>query len=260
MPLVIGVDSSTTSCTVQVRDADSGTLVASGHAPHPPTAPPRSEQDPHAWEAAFSLASAIAGVPNIEPAAISFAAQQHGAVIVDNHGEVVRPAKLWNDTESAPDAHELISALPGGTAAWAAACGSVPLASYTITKLRWLRRCEIESFRRMPSVLLPHDWLTFRLTGAMTTDRGDASGTGYWSPAEDRYRTDLLQLVDDEVDWDTMLPTVLGPAAAAGTWADTGSVVGPGTGDNMASALGLGLRPGDLALSVRKSGAARTVF
>jgi xylulokinase len=201
----------------------------------------------------------MAGVKDIHPAAISFAAQQHGAVIVDDHGDIVRPAKLWNDTESAPDAQQLLDELPGGAGAWTAACGSVPLASYTITKLRWLRRCESKSFRRMSSVLLPHDWLTFRLTGEMTTDRGDASGTGYWSPAEDRYRTDLLRLVDDRMDWDTMLPTVLGPVSAAGKWADTGSIVGPGTGDNMASALGLGLRPGDLSLSFGTSGAACTV-
>jgi xylulokinase len=247
------------SCKVEVRDADSGALVASGRAPHPLTAPPRSEQDPHAWEVAFSLASAMAGVQDLRPAAISFAAQQHGAVIVDDHGDVVRPAKLWNDTESASDAQELLDELPGGAGAWAEACGSVPLASFTITKLRWLRRCEPESFRRMSSVLLPHDWLTFRLTGEMTTDRGDASGTGYWSPAEGRYRSDLLRLVDDQVDWDTMLPPVLGPDAVAGEWAHTGSIVGPGTGDNMASALGLGLRPGDLSLSFGTSGVACTV-
>ncbi len=174
MPLVVGVDSSTTSCKVQVRDADSGTLVASGRAPHPQTTPPRSEQDPHAWEVAVSRASAMAGVQDSHPAAISFAAQQHGAVILDSHGDVVRPAKLWNDTESASDAEKLLDELPGGAGAWAEACGSVPLASFTITKLRWLRRCEPESFRRMSSVLLPHDWLTFRLTGEMTTDRGDA--------------------------------------------------------------------------------------
>ena len=195
----------------------------------------------------------------LQPVAISFAAQQHGAVIVDDGGDVVRPAKLWNDTESALDAHELVDALPGGAGAWATACGSVPLASFTITKLRWLRRREPESFRRMSSVLLPHDWLTFRLTGGMTTDRGDASGTGYWSPAENRYRSDLLRLVDDQVAWEAMLPTVLGPRAPAGEWAGQGSIVGPGTGDNMAGALGLGLRPGDLSLSLGTSGVACTV-
>jgi xylulokinase len=201
----------------------------------------------------------MAGMHDIRPAAISFAAQQHGAVIVDGHGDIVRPAKLWNDTESASDAQDLLDELPGGAGAWAQACGSVPLASFTISKLRWLRRCEPESFRRMGSVLLPHDWLTFRLTGEMTTDRGDASGTGYWSPAEGRYRSDLLSLVDDNVDWESMLPVVLGPRASAGKWESTGSTVGPGTGDNMASALGLGLGPGDLSLSFGTSGVACTV-
>ena len=169
------------------------------------------------------------------------------------------PPNCGIDTESAPDASELLRELPGGGRAWAEACGSVPLASFTITKLRWLRRCEPESFRRMAAVLLPHDWLTFRLTGEMTTDRGDASGTGYWSPAEGRYRSDLLGLVDDRVDWDTMVPTVLDPDAIAGTRSGTGSIVAPGTGDNMASALALGLRPGDLSLSFGTSGVACTV-
>jgi xylulokinase len=119
---------------------------------------------------------------------------------------VLRPAKLWNDVESAADADALVAALRDGPAGWAAACGSVPVASFTITKLAWLRRCEPEVFRRVESVLLPHDWLTARLTGAVTTDRGDASGTGWWSPGEERYRPDLLALVDDNVSWDRMLP------------------------------------------------------
>ncbi len=260
MPLVVGVDSSTSACKVQVRDADSGTLVASGHAPHPATAPPRSEQDPADWAMAFATACAMAGVPDRHrPVAIAFAAQQHGAVVLDAHGNVVRPAKLWNDTESAPDAEELLGELPGGAGAWATACGSVPVPSFTITKLRWLRRCEPDAFRRLDAVLLPHDWLTWRLTGRRTTDRGDASGTGYWSPAEGRYRSDLLAMVDDAVDWNGALPTVLGPREVAGEWAGSGVIVGPGTGDNMASALALGLQPGDLSLSLGTSGTAYTV-
>ena len=186
------------------------------------------------------------------PAAIAIAGQQHGLVVLDAGGGVLRPAKLWNDTESADDAAALVAAL--GADGWAAACGSVPVASFTITKLRWLRRCEPEVFRRVARVLLPHDWLTAQLTGAATTDRGDASGTGWWSPGEERYRHDLLALVDDTVSWDSMLPKVLGPAEPAGEW--EGMVVGPGTGDNMAAALGLGLRPGDVALSLGTSGTA----
>jgi xylulokinase len=153
----------------------------------------------------------------------------------------------------------LLAALPSGQGAWADACGSVPVPSFTITKLHWLGRCEPETLRRTASVLLPHDWLTFRLTGRRTTDRGDASGTGYWSPREGRYRDDILELVSEDMNWDSALPEVLAPDAVAGEWAGVGCQVAPGTGDNMAAALGLGLRPGDLLLSLGTSGTASTV-
>jgi xylulokinase len=256
VPLVAGVDSSTSACKVEVRDADTGELVASGRAPHPATTPPRSEQEPVAWRAAFDDASEQAGIHGRNRvSAISVAGQQHGLVVLDAAGEPLRPAKLWNDTESAPDADALVAAL--GADAWAASCGSVPVASFTITKLRWLRRTEPAVYDKVASVLLPHDWLTFQLTGRRSTDRGDASGTGWWSPGEGRYRTDLLELVDDSKDWEPSLPEVLGPHEAAGDW--DGIVVGAGTGDNMAAALGLGVRPGDLALSLGTSGTAYTV-
>ncbi len=253
MPLVAGVDSSTSACKIEVRDADSGELVARGRAPHPATAPPRSEQLPRDWWAAFEQARVEAGLlGRNRPAALAVAGQQHGLVALDTGGEVLRPAKLWNDSESAPDADALVAAI--GARGWAEACGSVPVASFTITKLRWLRRCEPDAFARLARVLLPHDWLTAQLTGAFTTDRGDASGTGWWSPTEERYRYDLLALVDDTRAWEPMLPDVLAPTQPAGDW--EGMLVGPGTGDNMAAALGLGLRPGDLALSLGTSGTA----
>jgi len=262
MTLVMGVDSSTSACKVEVRDADTGVVVATGRGAHPSTTPPRSEQHPRDWWRAFTEACAQAGVPDRNrPAAVSVAGQQHGMVVLDADGEVLRPAKLWNDTESAPDAGWLLGQLDDGAAGWAAACGSVPVASFTITKLSWLHRTEPELFGRVARVLLPHDWLTSQLTGAYSTDRGDASGTGYWSPAEGRYRTDLLTIVDRDLDWDAALPTVLGPTETAGRWTDgaVDAVVAPGTGDNMAAALGLGLRPGDLALSLGTSGTAFTV-
>ena len=114
----------------------------------------------------------------------------------------------------------------------------------------------VQRAERLGAVLLPHDWLTSQLTGRATTDRGDASGTGWWSPTEERYRTDLLALVDADRDWPTLLPDVLAPTETAGTWGPNGAVVGPGTGDNMAAALSLGLRPGDLAISLGTSGTA----
>ena len=252
MRLVAGVDSSTSATKVEVRDADSGALVASGRASHPVVSPPRSEQDPAAWWSAFESAWTEAGSPSV--AAISVAAQQHGLVACDNDGSPLRPAKLWNDTETAPDAAWLIKQL-GGPEAWAKACGTVPVAALTITKLSWLHRSDPAAFDRMARVLLPHDWLTFRLIGDYVTDRGDASGTGYWSPFDDDWRLDLLAIVDEDKDWKTALPRVLQPTETAGEWQS--AVVGPGTGDNMAAALGLGLRPGDVVVSLGTSG---TVF
>jgi xylulokinase len=249
MPLVLGVDSSTSATKVEVRDADTGSIVGAGRAPHPPTTPPRSEQDPHAWWDAFETARA--GLPAVD--AVAVGGQQHGLVVLDEAGAVVRPAKLWNDTESAPDAGWLRKQLDDD--AWARECGSVPLAAFTIAKLSWLHRSEPESWARLARVCLPHDWLTLQLSGAFVTDRGDASGTGYFSPAANEYRPDLLAIVDKERDWSASLPRVLAPLEAAGEW--NGAVVGPGTGDNMAAALGIALAPGDVAISIGTSG---TVF
>ena len=165
MALVAGVDSSTSATKVEIRELDSGRVVGRGSAPHPPTQPPGRSRRPTAWWTAFEAAWREAGSPAV--AAISVAGQQHGMVALDEHREVLRPAKLWNDTESAPDAAWLIGQLPGGRQAWADACGSVPVASFTITKLSWLHRSEPETWRRLAHVVLPHDWLTFKLTGRL---------------------------------------------------------------------------------------------
>jgi xylulokinase len=275
MPVVAGIDSSTRSTEVQLRDIESGRVVGSGRAAHPPTTPPHSEQDPSSWWQALIVAmrdalatAAGEGVAPGDIVAVSIAGQPHGLVVLDDTDRVIRPAKLWNDTESAPDAGWLIGQLDGGAEAWAAACGSVPRASFTISKLSWLHRSEPAAFESIARVMLPHDWLTHRLTGAHTTDRGDASGTGYWSPGEGRYRTDLLAIVDGDTDWASALPRVLGPldpagaltpGAAADLGLPAGILVAAGTGDNMAGALGVGLRPGDLCVSIATSGAVFTV-
>jgi xylulokinase len=251
VPLVLGVDSSTQSTKVEVRDADTGALVAEGRAPHPPTTPPRSEQYPDAWWEALELARA--GLPNVD--AISVAGQQHGLVALDADNEVIRPAKLWNDTESAPDARWLRNQLDDD--GWARACGSVPLAAFTITKLSWLHRIEPEAWARLARVCLPHDWLTWKLSGEFVTDRGDASGTGYFSASENVYCLDLLAIVERDADWISRLPRVAAPTDVVGRCGD--AVVGPGTGDNMAAALGIGLEPGDVAISIGTSGTVFTV-
>ena len=268
MPLVIGVDSSTQSTKVEVRDADDGHLVATGRAPHPATShTARREQDPKSWWDALVVAFGQTGERDI--AAMSIAGQQHGMIVLDAAGAVLRPAKLWNDTESAPQAEAMVKQF--GADRWAKTCGSVPVASLTITKLAWLARAEPSTYARVARVLLPHDYLTFRVTGRYVTDRGDASGTGYWSPTEDRWRPDLLDLVvgpPADGSWGDRLPEILGPREPS-DWM-TASVhdvlglrgrplCGPGTGDNMAAALGVGLRPGDVALSLGTSGTVYTV-
>ncbi len=174
---------------------------------------------------------------------------------------MVRPALLWNDTRSAAAAADLVAELgPDGAQRWAEAVGSVPVAAFTVAKLRWLAEHEPEQAPRAAAVCLPHDWLTWRLGGAagldaLTTDRGDVSGTGYWSPATGNYRTDLLRR---ELGAEPHLPTVLGPADSPGR-TTTGAVLGAGTGDNAAAALGLGAVPGDVVVSFGTSGVVSAV-
>ena len=256
MTLVAGVDSSTQSCKVVVRDAETGALVREGRAPHPDG----TEVDPAAWRTALQAAIGEAGGLS-DVAAVAVGGQQHGMVCLDEDGAVVRPALLWNDTRSADAARELTAELGGGQA-WAEAVGLVPVASFTVTKLRWLAQHEPENAARTAAVCLPHDWLTWELAGspgpaALVTDRGDASGTGYWSPLTGEYRLDLLERAFGRTP---VVPRVLGPAEPAGTVAagalaaDGGAVLGPGTGDNAAAALGLAAEPGDVVVSIGTSG------
>ncbi|MDR0945436.1 MAG: xylulose kinase, partial [Bifidobacteriaceae bacterium] len=195
MPLVAGVDTSTQSCKIMVRDAETGRLVRQGRASHPDG----TEIHPDHWWTGFNEAAQQAGGLD-DVAAIAVGGQQHGMVTLDEAGHVVRPALLWNDTRSAEAAEDLIRELgegsrEAGAKAWAEACGSVLVASLTITKLRWLREHEPENAARVQAVCLPHDWLSWRLAGhgpedgaieALVTDRSDASGTGYWSPFAER--------------------------------------------------------------------------
>jgi xylulokinase len=267
MTLVAGVDSSTQSCKVVVVDAATGALVRSGRASHPDG----TEVDPEAWWVALNAAIRDAGGLD-DVAAISIAGQQHGMVVLDGDGGVIRPALLWNDTRSAQAARDLIEEY--GAEALATRTGSVPVASYTATKLRWLRDAEPDNAALVAAVALPHDWLTWRLLGygpddvspsgpvleALRTDRSDASGTGYFDPARGRYDRALLEAA---LGHDAVLPRVLGPHEAAGRTIEglpgipAGIVVGPGAGDNAGGALGLGASAGDVVVSIGTSG---TVF
>ncbi|PJE99699.1 xylulokinase [Streptomyces carminius] len=254
-PLVVGVDSSTQSTKALVVDAATGEVIARGQAPH--TVTPDHESDPEQWWEALCAALEQCGPVVHQAAAVSVGGQQHGLVTLDGQGRPVRPALLWNDVRSAPQRDRLVAEL-GGPEVWAERFGSVPAASFTVTKWAWLREMEPENAAAVRAVRLPHDYLTGRLTGQGTTDRGDASGTGWWSTATESYDQGILEHVGLSSD---ALPRVLGHGEAAGTVRPLdglplpqGALVAAGTGDNMAAALGLGLRPGQPVLSLGTSG------
>ncbi|KIC67876.1 FGGY family carbohydrate kinase [Pseudarthrobacter phenanthrenivorans] len=264
MVLVAGIDSSTQSCKVVIRDAGTGALARQGRASHPEG----TEVHPDHWWTALQKAAADAGGLD-DVAAVSVGGQQHGMVCLDADGAVVRPALLWNDTRSAGAAAQLIESAGGGDPAagaryWAGATGTVPVASLTLTKLHWLAANEPDNAAKVAAVCLPHDWLTWRLAGygpgsgkdglaALATDRSDASGTGYYSAAEGAYLNDAVSAALGHVP---VLPRVLGPLEAAGR-TPAGSLLAAGAGDNAAAALGAGAGLGDVVVSLGTSG---TVF
>ncbi len=282
--LVAGVDSSTQSCKVTVRDASTGAVVREGRASHPDG----TSVDPRHWWDALGTAVADAG-GLADVGAVAIAGQQHGMVALDADGHVVRDALLWNDVRSADAAAQMVDEL--GLEAWVARTGLVPVASFTGTKLRWLRDAEAANAARVAAVALPHDWLSWRLRGygpadesplgpdldALATDASDASGTAYWDPVRRDYDGDLferalgrpLRVAGTAPSPDAVVvPRVVQHDAAMGTLdtdvplpngatAPSGLVVGAGLGDNAGAALGLGLGPGDVAVSLGTSG---TVF
>jgi xylulokinase len=250
MTLVAGIDSSTQSCKVVVRDADDGTLVRSGRASHPEG----TEVHPDRWWDALQTAIDDAGGLD-DVAAVAVGAQQHGMVCLDESGAVVRDALLWNDTRSAGAAAALVDELGGGQA-WADRVGVVPVAAITAAKLRWFADAEPDSADRTAAVCLPHDWLSWHLRGesdvtTLTTDRSDASGTGYFAAATDDYDRGLLRMAFR--DRDPHLPRVAGPAEVVGE-TTFGARIAPGAGDNAAAALAVGAQPGDIVVSLGTSG------
>jgi xylulokinase len=254
--LIAGVDSSTQSVKIVIRAADTGELVREGRAPHPDG----TEVDPIHWKNALDTAIAQAGGLE-DVAAISVGGQQHGMVALDESGEVIRPALLWNDTRSAAQV-ESLNAEMGGNQAIADAVGSVLVASFTASKVRWMAENEKKSADRVHSIALPHDWLSWQLQGGkdfskLFTDRSDASGTGYFDPKSSTYRRDILAkalLSDREIH----LPTIVSPSAFGGT-TSTGIPIAAGAGDNAGAALGVQAEPGDVVISLGTSGTAFAV-
>jgi xylulokinase len=254
--VVIGVDSSTQATKALAVDVDSGAVLGEGRAAHEVSSGAARQSDPAQWWDALGAALAGTGLAD-QAAAVSIGGQQHGLVTLDAAGIPVRPALLWNDVQSAASAAQLVEQL--GAEAWAERVGSVPTAAFTIAKWAWLCVHEPQAAERTAAIRLPHDYLTERLSGAAVTDRGDVSGTGWWSPQG--YDKGLLDLVGLDP---RLLPEVAEPGAAVGVVREgsplrAGALVATGTGDNMAAALGLGLEPGRPVISLGTSGTAYAV-
>lgn len=248
MRKVLGVDSSTQSVKVVVRDAETGEFIQSASRSHPDG----TEVDPQYWyDALMEAIAEIGGLDSVD--AISIAGQQHGMIVLDEKGEVIRPALLWNDTRSAcqaealnlefPDIHERV--------------GSKLVASFTASKLRWLRENEPENAKLVRAIALPHDWLSWKILGSnnledIFTDRSDASGTGYFNPFNDSYELDIVKSSLGHTN--VHLPKLISPNAFG---FDNGALkIAAGAGDNAGAALGLGAQIGDLVISLGTSGTA----
>lgn len=251
--MFIGVDSSTQSCKAVLVDPDEGRIVAEAVTAHPEG----TAVDPTAWTRALDTTLSVLDERRRLTSAtgIGVAGQQHGMVALDSAGDAVHDALLWNDTRSAPDARRLREEM--GDDYWQEHTQLMLVPSFTITKLAWLARERPDAAARVDSVMLPHDYLNRYLTGTATTDRSDASGTGYFSAIDDEYQTDILERFFGRVP---KLPPVLGSHEGAGHVTHPllpSAIAAPGMGDNAAVALGLDLKPGEIAVSIGTSG---TVF
>ncbi|WP_420033544.1 xylulokinase [Streptomyces sp. cg28] len=259
MGIVAGLDSSPDFTRIVVCDADTGAVLRQGYAPHPlETAEGGgrpSDVDPQAW--LLSLGEAAGGGLLEGVQAIGVSAQANALVPLDGQGNTVRPALVGADKRAQVAAADLIDRL-GSREAWAEAVGCVPQAAQPVTKLRWLARSEPENARHVAFLMQAHDWLVWQLLGRparRTTDRGGASGTGYWSAATGSWRPDLVELA---LGQRAALPEVLGPGDAAGTTPE-GLIISAGTGETMAAAFGLGVSPGDAVVSLGASGSVMAV-
>ncbi len=256
MQLVAGIDTSTQSVKVVIRDAQSGQVIREGRAPHPDG----SEVDPAKWwsatQDAIKMAGGFDGV-----SAIAVAGQQHGMVALDKNGEVIRPALLWNDTRSAAEATELNNEMGGG-AGIANVVGSALVAAFTASKVRWLAKNEKANAERVAAVALPHDWISWKISGSQSiaelfTDRGDASGTGYFDSVKNEYRKDIFAKAIGS-NREITFPRIVEPKTFA-TKTKAGIPIAAGTGDNAAAAIGVGAQPGDVVVSLGTSGTAFAV-
>ncbi|WP_369987079.1 xylulokinase [Pseudomonas xanthosomatis] len=267
--LFLGIDCGTQGTKALVLDAGSGQVLGLGSAAH---APPqgrdgRREQDPADWLAALRVAVAealrSAGVDGQAILGLAVSGQQHGLVLLDAQGQVLRPAKLWCDTETVAENHELLAAL-GGAQGSLERLGLVIAPGYTLSKLLWTQRQHPDLFARLAHILLPHDYLNYWLTGRACSEPGDASGTGYYDVRRRTWAADVLQRIEPGERLVAALPELVEPGACIGTLRQEAAAalglnpqawVASGGGDNMLGAIGTGnIAPGMITLSLGTSG------
>eukprot|EP00892_Ulva_mutabilis_P008976 jgi/Ulvmu1/6450/UM003_0080.1 len=255
MPLYLGLDVGTQSCKAVVWDSKQRRVVSSGQKAYDviSTRPGQAEQNPQTWIDAVqeSTAAALHSVDSTAVAAVGVSGQQHGLVALDSQNRVIRPAKLWCDVEAAPQATRLSAAL-----------GHTVVAGFTAPKLLWIEAEEPGNFERIATVLLPHDYVNFWLTGTLTMECGDASGSGLFDVHARTHDNDAISRVLPTLSG--AFPDLVGPnesvgavraEAAAALGLPAGVAVAPGSGDNMMSALGVGaVAEGDLVVSLGTSG------
>ncbi|MBI1842958.1 MAG: xylulokinase [Verrucomicrobia bacterium] len=266
--LVIGIDSGTQSTKALVVDAKSGKVAGAGSAAYGliPNLPPGSkEQHPATWiratRKAIVEAMKEAGASSAEVRAIGVSGQQHGFVPLDKGGEVIRPAKLWCDTSTAAECEEITAKL-GGLKKTIAALGNAVLPGFTAGKILWMKRHEPKNFAKLATVLLPHDYLNFWLTGERVMEYGDASGTALLDVRARKWSQPALRAIDSRLG--SLLPRLISSDQPAGTLTrstakalglNPGVVVSAGGGDNMMGAIGTGnTRPGVITASLGTSG------
>jgi len=260
--VVLGVDTSTQSCTIVARRIEDGSIVQSVRAAHPATYPPVSEQHPDEWWSAFK--KCLSQLDKLDVAGISVSGQGHGLVAIDDKDQIIKPAKLWNDTTSDKQSENIISEF--GPKYWADKIGTLPLASFTITKLLWLQENEPENYKKLHKIMLPHDYFNYKFTGVASTDRSEASGTGFMDIKTNTFDRAILKKVGLENADNFEFSRILLPDESAGFLTDKVKkelnlsnevIVGTGANDNPGSALAYGaINEGDLVVSFGTSGTA----
>ncbi|HOW68345.1 MAG TPA: xylulokinase [Candidatus Paceibacterota bacterium] len=266
--LILGIDSGTQSTKVLVVDAKNGRVLAAAAQPYdllPHLPPGAKEQHPHTWRTAATkaireaLQSAKASATEVK--AIGVSGQQHGFVPLDKEGQVIRPAKLWCDTTTAAECEEITDQL-GGPKKTIRALGNAVLPGFTASKILWLKKNEPSNYRRLTTILLPHDYLNFWLTGRVFMEYGDASGTALMDVRKRQWSSAALKAIDPELDGKLppLSPSdepvgVLQDATAKELGLPNTVLVSAGGGDNMMGAIGTGnTREGVITASFGTSG------